>query len=285
MTHPLVGLTLNYHDAESTSRCIASLLQDGATAVVVWENSEDSGISAQALRKRWAQEPRVVVEVSESNLGFAAGVNRGIEAILARWPQAWVLLINNDARLFPGAVEQLSAALDQNPKAAIAYPRIDHNGRILGTAYYQRHLGLLSFDRPLPGSFLYASGCVLMIAPERIELPLFDEDFFMYGEDWLLGWRLGPTGMAFVPRVLAQHEGSASTGLGSPFYETRLVAAHWILARKLARNRTEGWFLQAGRWLSLTARAGIRTLRYRSFIPLQALVSGWREARRIATPS
>jgi len=35
MTHPLVGLTLNYHDAESTSRCIASLLQDGATAVVV----------------------------------------------------------------------------------------------------------------------------------------------------------------------------------------------------------------------------------------------------------
>jgi GT2 family glycosyltransferase len=99
MDRLIVGLTLNYRDAERTSRCIASLLADGAAAVLVWDNSEDDGVSARELDQRWAREPRVIVELSARNLGFAAGVNRGIEAILARWPQAWVMLLNNDAVL------------------------------------------------------------------------------------------------------------------------------------------------------------------------------------------
>lgn len=285
MNPQIIGLTLNYRDPERTRRCVESLLAEQIAQVLIWDNSGDDGMSAAALRRLLAGQPHVTIHECPNNLGFAAGVNHSLALIREPYPDAWVLLINNDARLLPGAVEHLRTALIQNPNAAIAYPRIDHNGHVLGTAYYQRHLGLLSFDKPLPGSFPYASGCVLLIAPERIKPPLFNEDFFMYGEDWLLSWRLGSRGMAFVPQVLAHHEGSASSHLGSPFYETRLVAAHWILARKLARNRSDRLRYQTGRWLVLTARAGIRALRYRSLVPLQALVSGWREARRIENTS
>ncbi|MBW1669291.1 MAG: glycosyltransferase [Deltaproteobacteria bacterium] len=278
MSSATCGLLINYREPLRTNPCVDSLLADGINHVLVWDNSADDGVSARQLLDQWGKDSCVTVHISPANLGFAAGVNRGIERLLGRHPGARILLINNDARLLPGAVDQLNAALDQNPKAAIAYPRIDHNGRILGTAYYQRHVGLLSFDRPFPGSFPYAIGCVLMIAPERIELPLFDDDFFMYGEDVLLGWRLGPTGMAFVPRVLAHHEGSASSGLGSPFYETRLVASHWILARKLANNRPELGLLMMGRAVTLTLRALVRTLRYRNLTPIKALRRGWRIA-------
>ncbi|CAI8832613.1 GT2 family glycosyltransferase [Methylocaldum szegediense] len=280
MDKPIVGLTLNYRDAERTSRCIASLLDYGAAGVVVWDNSEDSNASAQELRQRWVHEPRVIIKVSARNLGFAAGVNRGIEAILTRWPQVWVMLINNDAVLQRGALSSLASALTDQPSAVIAYPRVDHGGRVIGTIYYQRWFAVLSFDRPWPGSFPYPSGSALLIAPERIELPLFDEDFFMYGEDVMLGWRLGAARMTHVPQVLVWHEGSASSRNGSVFYETRTAAGHWLLAHKLARSPLEHAMLLSGRMLGLGARAVARTLRSRSLVSLQALLEGGRIARR-----
>ncbi len=272
---PIVGLTLNYRDAERTSRCIGSLLDDGALAVFVWDNSADDGMSAQALRARWQNEPRVIIEESAANLGFAAGVNRGMDMILGRWPTAWIMLINNDACVFPGALQTLAAALETQPQAVVAYPRIDHGGQISGTIFYQRHFALLSFDKPWPGSFPYPSGCALLIAPERVELPLYDEDFFMYGEDVLLGWRLGPARLAHVPQVIVWHEGSASSRNGSTFYERHLVAGHLRLAKKLARTGTEAFILLGCRIMSLSLRGLWRSVHFRSFIPLRALGEGW----------
>lgn len=276
---PLIGLTLNYRDADRTSRCIASLLADGADGVLVWDNSDDGGRSAQALRQHWAHEPRVVIEASTRNLGFSAGVNRGIDAVLARWPQAWVLLINNDATLHRGALQTLAQALNAQPQAVVAYPRVDHGGQVIGTVYYQRLFALLRFDRAWLGSFPSPGGSALLIAPERIEPPLFDEDFFMYGEDVMLGWRLGAERMAHVPQVLAWHEGSASSRNGSWFYETHVAAGHWRLAEKLARTRREQWLLLAGRMVSLSLRALVRSWRSRSLLPLRACLEGWRISR------
>ncbi len=279
MNPQIVGLTLNYRDAARTSRCIDSLLADGADAVLVWDNSEDGGASAQALRQHWKDEARVTIEPSARNLGFAVGVNRGIDAIVKRWPRAWIMLINNDAVLHHGALAALDAALRAQPQAVIAYPQVDHGGRVTGSVYYQRVFALLGFDRPWPGSFAYPSGSVLLIAPERINLPLFDEDFFMYGEDVMLGWRLGAERMAFVPQVLAWHEGSASSRNGSWFYETRTAAGHWLLARKLARSPLDRITLLAGRVFGLGARALVRSIRFKNLMPLRACITGWRIAR------
>lgn len=278
--NPVIGLTLNYRDAERTSRCVASLLADGADAVLIWDNSEDGGASAQALLQHWQNEPRVVIEVSANNLGFANGVNRAIASIVDRWPGAWVMLINNDALIYHGALQTLVQALSDNPKAVVAYPRVDHGGNISGTVYYQRYFALLQFKgRPWMGSFAYPSGSALMIAPERIAPPLFDEDFFMYGEDVMLGWRLGVQRMIHVPQILVWHEGSASSHNGSVFYEDRVVAGHWLLARKLSRNRVDYILLLVARLFSLAARALIRAMRGRSLVPIHALWQGWHLSR------
>lgn len=276
----IIGLTLNFRDPARTETCVKSLLDDGAEHVLVWDNSDDAGCSAQALQARLAGESRVTVEISPANLGFAAGVNRGIEAILARWPQTWVMLINNDAVLRPGALVALADALREQPGAVVAYPRVDHGGQVTGTVYYQRVFALLRFDRPLPGSFPSPPGSALLIAPERIDLPLFDEDFFMYGEDVMLGWRLGAARMAHVPQVLAWHEGSASSRNGSEFYEIRTAAGHWLLGRKLAHSPVDAGLLAAGRFFGLGARALVRALRLRSLMPLRACAEGWRLARQ-----
>jgi len=133
----------------------------------------------------------------------------------------------------------------------------------------------LRFDRPWPGSFPYPSGSALLIAPERIELPLFDEDFFMYGEDVMLGWRLGAARMVHVPAVLVWHEGSASSRNGSVFYELHVAAGHWRLAHKLARNPVDSVLLFACRGISLSTRALIRATRSRSPTPIRGLIHGF----------
>ena len=278
----VVGLTLNWRDASRTAACLRSLLSQDIAHVLVWDNSADGGHSASELARTVGADPRVTIVQSPANLGFAAGVNRGLAWLAGHFPGTWVLLINNDAILLPGAVPSLCSALLSNPAARLAYPNIDHGGRVCGPAYYHRPTGLLG-QHSVPGSFPYASGCCLLIAADRLAAPLFDEDFLMYGEDWELGWRFRqiPGALLHVPETLVFHEGSASSGLGSPFYETRMVAAHWICARKLARNRVERGLFLAGRAAVLPARALVRAWRYRSWVPIVALWQGWRLAQAV----
>lgn len=275
MRHPVIGLTLHYRHAALTDRCVRSLLANGADAVLVWDNTGDGGESARNIAVRHEQPDRVKLEISSVNLGFAAGVNRGIEAILGRWAQAWIFLVNNDAEVLPGAIDALRATLQAAPNAVVAYPGMQQGASLFGLTYYQPLLGLFA-TKQLPGSIRYPSGCALLIAPERIELPLFDEDFFMYGEDVMLGARLGPQRMAHVPEILVRHTGNAGSGQGSAFYEERIVAAHWLLARKLSRSRPKYIANLLGRFLTLPARAAVRSVRLRSLTPWRAL---YREGR------
>lgn len=281
MSPAIVGLTLNFRDAERTLRCVQSLLDGGCTLVLVWDNSADGEICAGELSSALVSDPHVHIEVSAENLGFAAGVNRGIAWIRAHYSDAWIFLINNDAMLLPGGAAAMRNALAKHPDAILAYPDIDHNGRILGTIWYQRWLALITF-KPLPGSFPYPSGCALLFAPDRWSQSLLDEDFFMYGEDAYLGWvHRGTPRLLHVSGVWVWHEGSASSGVASQFYETRMVLAHWVLARKMAGSSLLNLgLLIAGRGLVLSARAVVRALRYRSSVPLMALWAGSKLAAR-----
>lgn len=277
----IAALVLNYRDAARTSRCVASLLSAGVMHVCVWDNSADEGASAAALRDMVAEDDRLSLHVSGHNLGFAAGVNRGLAWLRGRYPEAWVLLLNNDAYLLPGALPALRAALLQQPHAVVAYPAIRQGGRVQGPLYYQRHSGLIT-HRPLPGSIPYATGCCLLLATDRWTGPWFDETFFMYGEDVELSWRLGPQRLVHVPHARVVHEGSASSGMATPFYETQLVSSHWRLVDKLARTRVEAMLMRLGRACALPLRAGLRAWRYRSLVPLKALLWGYQHARRPA---
>lgn len=56
------------------------------------------------------------------------------------------------------------------------------DGEEQGWLYYQPWLALVT-KRPVWGSFAYLSGCCLLVQRPDNTQPLFDETFFMYGED------------------------------------------------------------------------------------------------------
>jgi GT2 family glycosyltransferase len=276
-TTPVTGLILNYRDAVRTGNCTRSLLDDGVDHILIWDNSEDRGESARLLDKEFRSDKRIELVVSPRNTGFALGVNLGIDKIKSRYPDSLVLLINNDAVLPKGNLQKLVAAFHGSDGALIAHPSIEHRGATIGKAYYNRWLATIGY-RPVPGSFSYPVGCCLLISLKGLEEKLFDESFFMYGEDTELGFRLPSHAVIHVADAMVVHEGSASSKLGSAFYENRMVAAHWLLARKLAKNRFEKLAFYILRCFSLPARSLIRSWRFKSLLPLKALLEGWRIA-------
>ncbi|WP_267222679.1 glycosyltransferase [Dyella silvae] len=271
----IAGVLLNYRDAARSIICIRSLFAQDIFHIVVWDNSADGGESAAQIRVAFDADPRVIIEISPANLGFGAGVNRALQACMRQFDAAWVVLINNDATLRNGAVKALMQASREHPDAVLISMDIQHAGHRQGRLHYQRWTGL-QFAHAVLGSFPYASGCCLWLDVKRTPSPLFDESFFMYGEDCELAWRVSkdPGAWVHLSKLLVNHEGSASSGLGSLFYETQVVVAHLLLARKLARNFFEMSLFTMLRVPVLMTRAAVRSMRYRSWTPWHALQRG-----------
>lgn len=267
------AITIHFRKPELTAGCIDSLLADGWAPVLVWDNSANDGRSLQALVARYAGEPRVLLVGNPANLGFGKGMNAALAELGCRGHTGPVLLVNNDAQVLPGMRAALLAALPRGSALpALVAPHILQDGKAQGWLYYHRWLALVT-RRPLPGSVAYLSGCCLLVQRPDNAAPLFDEDFFMYGEDVELSWRWRRQGGALVllKEVWLHHAGSASTGQASAAYERFLVRSHWTLARKLADGPLQVTVLRLFRLPSLALRAVLRSLRYGSWAPLRSL--------------
>lgn len=266
------AITIHYRKPELTATCIDSLLADGWISILVWDNSADDGATLRTLQAQYAQDTRVLWGDNATNLGFGNGINAALTELGRRGHAGPILLINNDVHVEQGMRAALHAPLQGVDDPVLVAPRIRQNGQELGWLYYQPWLALVT-RRPLPGSFAYLSGCCLLVQRANNADPLFDKDFFMYGEDVELSWRWRRKGgrLILLEHAWLTHAGSASSGQSSEAYEHFLVKSHWRLAEKLADGRLQAIIMRTLRLPSLLARACLRALRHRSLVPLQAL--------------
>jgi GT2 family glycosyltransferase len=213
------AVVLNWNGGEDTLRCVGSLA--GFDDVVVADNGSTDG-SLDALRARTGFE---LIE-NGANLGFSAGNNAGIRRALERGAD-WVVLVNNDAVLEPGAVGALRVAAARGPSAGIlAGKLLFPDGRVqwagqrvaLRTGYSGRPRGFGCPDGPefeREGAVDRAVGAFMAVSRAAIERAgLLDEDLFAYVEDvdWSLRIRAAGFACLFVPGARARHTLSASTG-------------------------------------------------------------------------
>lgn len=263
------AITIHFRKPELTIACIASLLADNWNPVLVWDNSEDNGKTLSVVIEKFKNDARVIWGHNNKNLGFGKGNNYALKLLGNQGYTGPVLLINNDAIVRPGMYNALHGELKNMDVPSLIAPKIYQDGQEQGWLYYQPWFALVT-RRPLPGSFAYLSGCCLLVSRKNNSLPLFDEDFFMYGEDVELSWRWKKNSgyLILLEETWLSHEGSASSGQASEAYEYFLVSSHWRLASKLSSNCLDKKLMQSARLLSLLARACLRSIRYRSAIPL-----------------
>jgi GT2 family glycosyltransferase len=106
-----------YNCGDVVEECVVSCLREKQAEIIVIDNaSTDSTVD---IVSRHAGNQLSLI-VNEQNRGFTKACNQGI----ARAKGEFVFLLNPDARLQPGAVEQLVGYLKSHPDTAIVAPSL-----------------------------------------------------------------------------------------------------------------------------------------------------------------
>ena len=216
-------------ELDACLRSIASHTADSRAEVVVVDNGSHDGTVAH-LREAW---PRVRVIESGGNVGFARANNLGIRATRSDF----VLLLNPDTVVRPGAIPTLVRALASRADAAVAGPRlVDADGvpelsfgwtigplgelrqKLVG-ALHRRGVGpaRAMVDRwtRQSGAREWVSGACLLIRRADLEaVGLLDERYFMYTEDvdLCVSLRKRSRAILFVPDAEVLHLRGRSAG-------------------------------------------------------------------------
>ncbi|QGF25163.1 glycosyltransferase [Raineyella fluvialis] len=196
---------------------------------------------------------------SGRNGGFAYGVNTALQN--RQVPGADVLLLNPDALVSVGDVEELHRALLADPHLASVGPsQVDGSGEASRVSWpfpspRATWLEAVGLGR-LAGRDRYVIGSVLMLRAEALaQVGGLDERFFLYAEetDWayracLLGWH-----HAEVKGVVAEHLGSATSSDSA----ARDAHFHASLERYLRKHHGAiGWqFARLGQVVGSSLRA------------------------------
>jgi GT2 family glycosyltransferase len=251
-------------------------------AIVVDNASRDG--SADAVDAAF---PKAVVLRNDSNLGFGRASNLGIEHSQGEF----VLLLNPDVMVEPDCLTTLVGFMHAHPKAGAASPRLSRPDGTLDlaarrgfptprAAFYR--VTLLSrlfptsrrFNRYnvgyLPADEVHeidagTAACLMVRRSAIDQVGAFDPDYFMYGEDLDLCFRLKQSGwkVFYVPAAAATHVKGASSRQATSAMLLEFHRAMWIFHRKhYAANlpAPANWLIWVGiwsRWALLSLRSKI----------------------------
>jgi GT2 family glycosyltransferase len=239
-------ILVNYHCADLICEAVASLGDIRDLQVDVVDNSA-SADQENVLRSSLPKEVRLLLP--GKNLGFGQACNLAFQSSRSEF----VLLLNPDARLMPGALDAMVAELRADTRLAAVGPRVywDEERRfmmplstfpskswllrscfgtllpvlnVLGARSFRR-AGLAAWraSRPVPVEALSGGHVLLRRSAVVAAGGLFDPDFFMYWEDSDLMHRLKMKGfrLALIPKAEALHFYSHSPA------KERLIHAGW----------------------------------------------------------
>jgi hypothetical protein len=258
---------LSWNGREMVLGCVRSALASASPGieaeVIVSDNGSRDG-TPEAVEREY---PGVTVVRNGKNLGFSAGMNRGAEKATGEY----LLLLNSDAELTAGALKTLVDALERDPGASLAAPRLVHaDGTVQRSAHplpdlagFMRKFTILRVLRrwsgerrrvapqPPPGSgpvpVEYVIGAVILI--RRSHFPggrILDEDFFFYYEDTDLCRRIRDAGRRclFCPDAEVRHLGKASSD--KDYYRIKRVyfrSALTYVRKHHGREGSEGFWV------------------------------------------
>ena len=264
MSSPVAGrvsaVIVHYQTPAETlaaARAVADLCP--GTEIVVVDNASGASIGPSLS----AEVPSARLLVEAENRGYGTACNRGARET----GRPFLLLLNSDAFVQPGAVESLVAALDADPRAAAVGPlltnpdgtlqpsilRLPTLARILcessGVAFlaggrgpFRGHSATRE-DHSSARAVESVKGAAMLVRRSAFEhVGGFDESFFLYAEESDLATRFRHASwrILFEPSARVVHRGGASGGdaLFGQLHEglTQYVARHQgPTAARLAR--------------------------------------------------
>jgi GT2 family glycosyltransferase len=255
-------------------------VQDGGepAEIVVVDNASDDG-TAVLVRERF---PNVTLLENPTNEGFGRAANRGWRETTA----PYVVILNPDTELRPGAAWALLDFAAAHPRAGLVGPRVlNADGTLQHSCFRFPSLkmvltgffGLLPLDSPANGRYRpdeyerphpveHLLGACLLVRREAAEqVGLLDDGFYMYFEETDLCYRLRRAGWEswYTPDATVIHHGAHSTSreperMSAAFYrsQARFYQKHYRLPAYLALKALS--VLGVTYWTARTARGLLR---------------------------
>lgn len=203
--------------------CVQSLLASThqATRIIV----VDDASTDDAVERAAARFPGIDVLRNETNLGFGATCNRGIQQAIEHGAD-YVLLVNQDTTVAPDMLATLVACGEAHPTAGCIAPKTlatqpmpDGRPKLLYAGAWRRWLPLrqhvpgtgradrATVTNPIEVDYAWGHGMLLRVDALR-NVGLFDPAFFMYYEDIDLCLRLHDAGWQIWcdPRGVMWHD-------------------------------------------------------------------------------
>ncbi len=261
MSAELRAVVLTYGTGREHEALLESLAGEGigSEAILIVHNPSRPGENAPV-------EPGVEVVEASHNLGYAAGMNLGIERQLRRDPE-YVLLLTHDARFRPGALRTMLAAAAASPEHGVLGPALlltgteepfSFGGEILpgGGVRHRREPGPV---RDGLADCAWVDGGTMLVRAEPLRRAGgFDERFWGYFEDAELCRRARADGyrVGVVVDAHADQDPGMAKRLGPWAY---LMTRNGIAFARRAAGRRGGVEVAAGALLG-SARDAIRAL-------------------------
>lgn len=222
MANSKISIIIPNLNGEATiGKTLDSLLKQTIKARIIVVENYSSDSSVKLINEKY---PGVELLRQSKNLGFAGGVNAGIQKALGDGAD-YVALINNDAVATEGWLESLESELDKSSQVGISTGKLlTADGKQIdstGDCYtnwglpFPRGRGEITsnkYDEKVE-IFAASGGASLYRVKMLEEIGLFDEDFFAYYEDVDISFRAQLAGwkVQYVPSAIAYHQMGATS--------------------------------------------------------------------------
>jgi GT2 family glycosyltransferase len=187
-SHPneeLVSIIIpNYNEKYTLFNCINSINKQNYKniEIIVVDNASTDG-SSDFIKEKF---PKIKLIQNDSNYGFGKALNKGKSFSKG----AYILFLNNDTELFKNTILKLKTFLKKHPKTGITYPSevnkdkskttVDKTGIVFELNGFQFRSNSENND------YFEPNGSCFML--KKNDKKLFDEDYFLFGEEYYLGF-------------------------------------------------------------------------------------------------
>lgn len=263
-------IIVNWNTRDFLVECLFSISQaiPAATArieVFVVDNGSTDG--SQSLVKE--QFPWVKLIANSENIGFARANNQALRQASGEY----LLLLNSDTVVHAGALDNLIIAIETQPKAGAAGPKVLNPDGTLQACYgslpsvFSEIIGPYAFDaltKPWGRIGAYwqhqavsdnevrvvervSFACTLIRREALTKVGLLDERFVFYSEDYDWFHRLRRAGWQaiYCPQAVITHHWGGSSKMRSEWAERQLYRSKRLYYRKHNGSLGE-WVLRCG---------------------------------------
>lgn len=278
-------IVVNWNSADFLVRCVASIEQN--TEAITYEVIVvDNASNKDDIDKIEQHLPGVAVIQNSGNVGFARGNNVGFEHSIGRY----VLFLNPDTELIGPTINIMLSAIKKLPNAGIVGCKLLNTDRsiqlssigkfptILNQALDMEYLlsrwprcplwGIgplfLNCVEPIPVDVI-SGACMLLRREVFAQVGMFSEEYFMYGEDIDLNYRV--LHASFVnyyvgQAVMIHHGGKSSSRQSGSQWKTTMKFGAMLRYCRNSRGVFYGFLYRGTMCAAATVRLALLTAAY-----------------------